>query len=255
MITPLIFAGTTEGKEIALFFNENRVKFHIFTATDYGIEVLPFMEYAEVHAGRLSYEDMKQLMQSYKNDEIIIIDATHPYADIVTNNLYSCANDLGIDYYRIIRPSTYDLGKRIFQSVDEAVDYLRNTEGNILLLTGSKDLGRYSEIGDLSRIFARVLPGIDVIKNAVDLGYSLKNIICMQGPFSLEMNIAVINHVQAKYIVTKDTGKAGGFDEKIKAAELTGAELIVIKRPDEKAGGYSIEDLKGLLKDKYILGD
>lgn len=255
MIIPLIFAGTTEGREIALFFNNNKVKFHVFTATDYGVEVLPDMAYAEVHAGRLTYEDMKQLMLSYKNDEIIVIDATHPYADIVTDNLYNSARDLGVEYYRIIRPSTYEDGERIFQSVDEAVNYLKGTEGNILLLTGSKDLGKYSEIGDLSRIFARVLPGIDVIKNAVDLGYSIKNIICMQGPFSLDMNIAVINHVKAKYIVTKDTGRAGGFDEKLMASKATGAELIVIKRPDEKTGGYTLDELKGLLFNKYISGD
>ena len=49
MIRPLIFAGTTEGREIAAFFNENKVAADVYTATEYGVQVLPDMEYINTH--------------------------------------------------------------------------------------------------------------------------------------------------------------------------------------------------------------
>ena len=50
----------------------------------------------------------------------------------------------------------------------------------------------------------------------------------MQGPFSAELNIAMIKQLDIKYLVTKDTGASGGFPEKVRAAKGCGVELIVI---------------------------
>ena len=47
------------------------------------------------------------------------------------------------------------------------------------------------------------------------------------------MNKAMIADVDAKYVVTKETGKAGGFPEKLEAAKENGACLVVIRRPEE----------------------
>ena len=66
------------------------------------------------------------------------------------------------------------------------------------------------------------------------------------------MNIATLKHINGKYLVTKDTGKAGGFDEKLSAAQKAGAELIIITRPAEKIKGYNIEELKNIMNEKYI---
>ena len=92
----------------------------------------------------------------------------------------------------------------------------------------------------------------NVIKNILDLGYPLKNIICMQGPFSKDMNTATLKHIKAEFLVTKDTGKTGGFDEKLEAAKSAGAELIVIGRPEEKSKGYTFEELKKIMLEEYL---
>lgn len=251
MIKPLIFAGTTEGREIALFFNENKIYSDVYTATEYGTAVLPEMQYIKAHAGRLSYEEICSLLESRKDENIIIIDATHPYASIVTENLYKSAAEKNVPYYRLLRPSTYHGGGKLFDTIEKAAEYLKDKEGNILLATGSKELAKYKEIGVMARLFPRVLPDVNVIKNILDLGYPLKNIICMQGPFSEDMNTATLKHINGKYLVTKDTGRAGGFDEKLAAAQKAGAELIIIGRPAEKIKGYDIEELKKLMHEKY----
>lgn len=252
MIRPLIFAGTTEGREIALFFNENHVASDVYTATEYGVQVLPEMEYINAHAGRLDYDDINKLFKSRKNENIIIIDATHPYAAQISENLYKSAENNNVKYFRLLRPSTYTGGGIMFESIEKAVEYLKNTAGNILLATGSKELAKYKAVGNMARLYPRVLPDENVIKNILDLGYMQKNIICMQGPFSIEMNTATLKHINAAYIVTKDTGKTGGFDEKLEAAKSAGAELIVIGRPEEKSKGYSFDELKKIMQEEYI---
>ena len=139
----------------------------------------------------------------------------------------------------------------MFESIEKAVEYLKDTTGNILLATGSKELAKYKGIGDMARLYPRVLPDSNVIQNILDLGYPLKNIICMQGPFSIDMNIATLKHIKGEYLVTKDTGKTGGFDEKLEAAKSAEAELIVIGRPQEQSKGYTLDELKKIMQEEY----
>ena len=77
------------------------------------------------------------------------------------------------------------------------------------------------------------------LQTAVQLGYKPANIVCMQGPFSKELNIAMMKKFHSKFMVTKDSGAAGGFEEKVEAAEAAGAKLIVIGRTKEEGAGYS----------------
>ncbi len=252
MIKPLIFAGTTEGKAIALFFNSKKILSYVYTATEYGVEVLPEMEYIKAFAGRLTFEKMVELFKSMENENIIIIDATHPYAGMVTENLYNAAAETNTSYFRLLRPSTYKENGRRFESIEQAVEYLKEKEGNILLATGSKELSKYLGIDNMNRLFPRVLPDREVIGHILDLGYIQKNIICMQGPFSEDMNTATLKQINGAFLVTKDTGRAGGFDEKLRSAESAGAELIVIGRPEEKTKGYNIEEMEKLIEERYL---
>ena len=59
----------------------------------------------------------------------------------------------------------------------------------------------------------------------------------MQGPFSLEMNRALIRQFDIKYLVTKESGRTGGFLEKIKAAEAEGVTACVIGNPEKQNSG------------------
>ncbi|WP_337810740.1 precorrin-6y C5,15-methyltransferase (decarboxylating) subunit CbiE, partial [Enterocloster sp.] len=73
----------------------------------------------------------------------------------------------------------------------------------------------------------------------------------MQGPFSVEMNVAMLHAVGAAWMVTKESGTAGGFEEKALAAGQAGAGLIVIGRPKED--GISLREaleLFGLSMDR-----
>ncbi|WP_418541629.1 precorrin-6A/cobalt-precorrin-6A reductase, partial [Phascolarctobacterium faecium] len=103
------------------------------------------------------------------------------------------------------------------------------------------------------RIALRVLPMLDSLSKALELGYKPANIICMQGPFSELLNIEMMRKYNSRYLVTKDSGSIGGFEEKAQAAAKAGAKLIVIARNGKEFGtGYS--EIVKLLKDRYGSG-
>lgn len=133
------------------------------------------------------------------------------------------------------------------ESPEEAAEFLSGTEGNIFLTTGSKELAKFTVIPDYKeRIFARVLSVPSVIQSCAELGIEGKHLIGMQGPFSAEINEAMLRQFQCSYLVTKDTGLAGGFPEKIEACQKCGATPVIIGRP-LKEEGLSLPEARGFL--------
>ena len=116
-------------------------------------------------------------------------------------------------------------------------DYLSGRQGNIMLATGSKELAVYAPLGG-GRLYPRVLPCHEGIAACERAGIPHRNIIAMQGPFSIDLNLALIRQHNIKYLVTKDGGRAGGFDEKARAARLGGAELIILRPPEDEGQDY-----------------
>ena len=76
-----------------------------------------------------------------------------------------------------------------------------------------------------------MLPDPDLIRPLLERGISPKNIIAMQGPFSLSLNKAMLADFRIDCLVTKSSGKEGGYSEKIDAAKDAGIPVVVIKRP------------------------
>ena len=165
------------------------------------------------------------------------MDATHPYAVIVTQNIYQACKAVEVLYVRVRREmQTCETPDSVYvKDTQAAVDYLKGETGNILITTGSKELHLYTQIPDYeSRCTARVLPTPSVVEACTELGFTGKHLICMQGPFDLEMNLATLRYANADFLVTKASGKNGGYDEKCEAALAAGVHLVVIGRPREQ---------------------
>lgn len=235
-----ILGGTTEGREIARFLEEKDVRLYVSVATDYGASLVPASPHCTVHTARMDYADMGVFLETNRPD--LVIDATHPYAVAVTANIQDACRAHGVPYRRVIRPVTGDAGWVTVSSMHDAAAYLMHTEGTIFLTTGSKDLDVFTQIPDYAeRIVVRILASQESLGRALSLGYTGSHIICMQGPFSTELNAAMFRHVRASYVVTKDSGTAGGFAEKAEAAREAGATLIVVGRKEEQ--GLELDDM------------
>lgn len=172
----LLFGGTSEGRALALWLSENNIEHMVCVATAYGGELLP--EQINSKVGRLSEEEMVDIMQDYD----CVIDATHPYAKVVTETIIKASERAEIKRLRLLRAGE-TTGEWIeAENTTMAAQMLEGMEGNILLTTGSKELHFYKNLA--SRAYPRVLPVMDSLQKCVDCGFSPKQVICMQGPFT-----------------------------------------------------------------------
>lgn len=244
----LIFAGTTEGRTLSEYLSENRIEHTVCVATEYGEEVLSASPYMTIHQGRMGVSEMEKLMQT--GSFAAVVDATHPYAVEVTANIREASQEAKLPYLRLKRCLDTETEGSVFyfHSNEECAEALEKTEGNILLTTGSKELATYcSRPLVKDRLYVRILPGMESISICTELGIKGKQMIAMQGPFSTEMNEAILHQYEIACMVTKKSGRQGGYPEKLEAARRAGIPVYVIE-PAGTERGYSMEEVCEKLK-------
>ena len=242
----IVFAGTTEGRLLCEFLEDMEISTLAYVATEYGEEVMAYLkssrEKLKVVSGRLDETQMEEIFSEEKPD--MVIDATHPYAVEVTKNIRTACEKKKLQYYRLVRESQSVEDVIWVKSVEDAVEYLNRNTGNIFLTTGSKELEAFTKVKDYrDRMTIRVLPSVEVLQKCLDLGFSSNHIIAMQGPFTEEVNCAMMLQCESVFMVTKDSGETGGFIEKIAGARGAGVTSVVIARPREEEG-YTLEEMR-----------
>ena len=157
MYKVLVFAGTTEGYEICRFLADHKIETKGFVATEYGSKSLTENEFLTVQTGRLDVAAMEETFLQEKPE--IVLDATHPYAAEVTVNIRTACEKTQTAYYRVLREAGEHEDRAVYvDSVKAAADYLDQTQGNVLLTTGSKELAGFTGMKDYqNRLYARVL--------------------------------------------------------------------------------------------------
>ncbi len=247
----IVFAGTNEGRKICEFLAANKIAVTACVATEYGSLVMPASEYIKVLEGRLSIAEMQQVIQAFD----IVIDATHPYAKLVSENIKLAIENLKKEYIRIIRPEINYENVIKVADINEACEYLNKTEGNVLITTGSKELEPYKSVSRYQeRLFFRFLPTIEALNECKRLEIKPSNIICMQGPFGVDINKAMLKQIDGRYLVTKEAGQSGGFLEKLEAAKQQDVKVILIGRP-LKEEGLDIERACLKLKEMFDISE
>lgn len=223
-----ILGGTSESIEIGKALDDRGISYILSVATEYGEEIARQLS-GQIRQGRLDEIGMKEFCHQYKID--LIIDATHPFARVVSQTAIQVADKLGIAYIRFEREDSHKddsviLVKNIQEACQKALEY----EGNIYLSTGSKELHIYLQYLPLERVIARVLPTVEVCQLVTDLGLSPKQIHAIQGPFQEETDLGLMLHAKAKVLITKDSGSRGGVDSKVKVAKALDVPCIMIER-------------------------
>lgn len=236
-----IAGGTTEGRLLAEYAAGLPLTVYVSVATAYGAALLPKADNVFIIRQRMDFQDMTAFLAAHRIR--LVVDATHPYAAAVTENLQAACRRGRAAYCRVVRPYTEHGGVILADSMEGAAEIVSHTTGRVFLTTGSKDLDVFASLPSYrERMYLRILPLPSSLERALALGYDPAHIICMQGPFSADLNAAMFSQTQASYVVTKDSGQAGGYSEKEEGARRAGAELIVVKRTGET--GSSLEDVK-----------
>ena len=272
-----IFGGTTEGRLLAEYCSREKIEAWVSVASEYGEELLQEELMESGNAGNpdlnhntcLAKKNLKTVqassvikvlrgrMDRYQMEEFIrnqgihlVIDATHPHARLVSEEIQEACGRTGVRLERCLRAEGEQNKARDWVEVDsiqEAVSFLSSVSGVIFATTGSKELEVLCQIPDYQkRVYARVLPTSNVLKKCEKLGITGSHLIAMQGPFSTEMNTLFLRQTKAEWLLTKDSGRAGGFQEKVEAARENGTRVVVIRRPEED--GISLEEAMEVLK-------
>lgn len=139
----LIFGGTTEGRRLAEFCTQNKIRAYVSVTTDYGAELLNENEYIKILNGKLGRDEIIRLI--YDNNFGTIIDATHPYAVIATENIRFACAQTEIKYFCLKRESNQLYGT-VLNSFGELSEYLNRDNRQILSTLGSKELSILSHV-------------------------------------------------------------------------------------------------------------
>lgn len=234
----LIFAGTTEGRNLSESLAAAGIAHTICVATQYGEIVLKEHPLVKVHQGRMNQDEIEDFIS--KQEFTAVVDATHPYAELVSKNIRLALQETSIPYLRLKRDISVreKLDNCVFFETNEAcAKALETVEGNILLTTGSKELAKYCVSDEVkNRLYVRVLPGMESLTLCMEQGIVGKQIVAMQGPFSVELNEALIHQFQIACLVTKQSGTSGGYQEKLEAAKKAQIPLFVIGQPTKEEG-------------------
>ncbi len=256
MCKVVIFGGTAEGRKLAEYCARRGIDAVVCVISEYGEHLLPENPFIRGIQGAMTQEEMVKLLCREKPK--MVFDATHPYAREATENITAACQKQKVSCLRVLRKTVMEEALRqpsakgaamilagqetgsnilTMDSAAAAVAWLNHTSGNILVTTGSKELALFTKLASYKeRVYARVLPDSQVLKTCEEAGFLRSHIIAMQGPFSREMNHALLRGTKAAWLVTKESGQAGGFKEKLEAAADLQVTVIVIGRPIKEEG-------------------
>lgn len=227
-----LMAGTEDGRKLAEFLAENGFEVTASVVSEYGKKLLAQYENISVNDKKLDETELAEFLKVGKFNALV--DASHPYAENASKNAVAACDDINIPYVRFERATgKFEPSVKVLHvaTYEDAAVKAAELGKNIFLTTGSKTLKIFVDNLKGCNITARVLPTAEVLAECEKLGLTPKQIIAVQGPFTTEMNIEQFKHAQAEVIVTKDSGKIGGADTKIAAAQILNLPVVMIDRP------------------------
>ncbi len=220
---------------IAAALKEEGISAIVCVATEYGESLVDAGGAIEVRTGRLNKREMEKLIRT--EAPRLVMDATHPYAVNASRSIMEACHDAGVKYCRVVRDSERADDVFLFNDMDSLIDWLQKERGTVFSSLGSKEAGALTALaGFEDRLWLRILPSEKGLADCISAGFPPAHIICMQGPFSKELNEAMFKAAGADILITKESGRAGGFIEKLEAARAVGMKIAVLARPEDFSG-------------------
>ena len=226
-----LIAGTEDGRKLADFLLQHGFDVTASVVSDYGRKLLANSAGLKINDKPLDRDELEKILLTENFD--CIVDASHPYAKNISANAIDAAKVAQILYVRYERAESSFVYEKIFpvENYEQAAVKARELGKNIFLTTGSRNLKIFVELLKDCNLTVRILPTADVLAQCENLGLTPKQIVAMQGPFSVALNVELFKHVGAEVIVTKNSGQIGGADTKLEAAKLLNLPVVMVNRP------------------------
>ena len=233
----LLLGGTKDSTELIKHLKANYdTDILTTTTTEYGSKLALEAGSDETIARPLLKDEIIELINN--SDFDLLIDATHPFAEHITQTSLSVSKICEISYIRFERPSLnlndFDTSHIIYvKSFENAGEIISKEipDGNVLHFAGANTMEDVLKNVSKERFYPRVLKVPKSMEKCEKLGIDDEHIIAMKGAASLKENIDLIEKYDASVMITKESGEIGGVIEKIEAANQKDISLIMIKRP------------------------
>jgi len=157
----------------------------------------------------------------------LLIDATHPFANQISENAAAATQEVGIPRLMVIRPPWEKLEDDDWLEVEDnlaAATALANRAKRVFLTIGRQEIGTFAHLQDIWFLMRMIdPPNTDVI---VPPGL----ILCDRGPFNLENEQEILLKYNIDTIVSKNSGGNATYP-KIIAARKLGIKVVMVNRP------------------------
>lgn len=221
----LVLGGTTEGRSAVQVLEESGATYYYSTRGD-------AQEVAMMHGIRVTGAmDQEAIVDFCRQHDIrLLVDAAHPFAVQVHRNTMLAARRLHLPVVRYERQ--YPPHTDCFtwcSDYDDAVSKLQEAGINRLLaLTGVQTIARLRDYWMQNECWFRILNRDDSHAIAVRQGFPADHLVYYEESTTAEL----LSTVSPQAILTKESGRSGGFDEKVSAARQAGVQVFVVCRPD-----------------------
>lgn len=254
-INILLFGGTTEGKATANWLHDMGFSYVYSTKTPTGFRVHGGCKKIE---GALSLDAMKSFCQQHQID--CVIDAAHPYANELHENIHKCCKSSGLNHLRVERdtPQKTEQSNVIYvASLDEMIQYCSTPSFNrILSLMGVKSVGPLHMGLPDKQVWYRILDRELSWHEALAHGVEYDKILASSALDHIHDSEELIAQQQIDVLLTKDSGYNGLFDQKLELANKYKLPLVVLERPPMPAFDGIIKcraDLRQYMEKHFVL--
>ena len=156
-----------------------------------------------------------------------VVDATHPFASVISANAAAAAKAAGIPCLAILRPAWEEAaGDRWTRvaNIEAAADALGEEPRQVFLTIGRKDLAPFRDTVPHGYVVRSVDPPPPHLlpPNAT--------VIAARGPFALEDEERLLENHRIDVIVTKNSGGSATV-AKLAAARNAGIPVVMVDRP------------------------
>jgi precorrin-6A/cobalt-precorrin-6A reductase len=224
MAKVLILGGTTEARRLAERLAQ-RSGLEV-TLSLAGRTALPVAHAVPIRVG--GFGGAAGLVDHLAAERIdALIDATHPYANVISQNAAAAARKGGVPFVALRRlPWIAVAGDRWIEVSDAraAVEAIGHEGCNVFVTIGRNELAPFANAPQ----HRYLIRSVDRVEPPLPLPYV--TYITARGPFSEADDRALMTEHKIKVVISKNSGGSAAYG-KIAAARALGIEVIMLRRP------------------------
>ncbi|MEE1930051.1 cobalt-precorrin-6A reductase [Streptomyces sp. TRM 70351] len=169
-----------------------------------------------------------------------VVDATHPFAAVVSAHAAQAAAGTGVPLLALRRPGwTPGAGDRWVDagSMAEAAGALAGLGERVFLSVGRQQAGAFAGLDGHWFLLRAVEPPQPPLPRR-------RTVVLARGPFTVAGELALLREHRIEVLVSKDSG-GGATRAKLTAARLLGLPVVLVRRPPLPEGVASVPDVAG----------